>query len=147
MAFLLDTVTLSEFRRAENADPAVFRWQASLLGQPVYLSVITLNEIWYGIRKIENRDPAFATLLGEWYANLIAQSDLFLIVPVSRQIAESAAELRATHGTPYNDALIAATAQVHGLTLATRNASDFAQTGISIVNPWEGGVNEAHQGQ
>jgi len=136
MAFLLDTVTLSEFRRAESADPAVFRWQASLAGQPVYLSVITLNEIRYGIRKIESRDPAFATLLGEWYANLIAMGDLFLILPVTLPIAESAADDRATHGTPYNDALIAATARVHGLTLATRNVSDFAQSGIAIVNPW-----------
>jgi predicted nucleic acid-binding protein len=137
MAFLLDTVTLSELRRAENADPAVSRWQASLLGQPVYLSVISLNEIWYGIRKIENRDPEFATLLGEWYANLIVQSALFILIPVTRQIAESAADFRAAHGTPYNDALIAATAQVHSLTLVTRNVSDFAQTGISIVNPWD----------
>jgi len=138
MAFLLDTVTLSEFRRAENAEPAVFHWQASLLGQQVYLSVITLNEIWYGIRKIENRDPAFSALLGEWYANLIAKNEVFLVLPVTRQIAESAADFRAAHGTPYNDALIAATAHVHGLTLATRNVSDFAQTGISIVNPWDG---------
>ncbi len=137
MSFLLDTVTLSEFRRAKNAEPAVFRWQASLLGEPVYLSVITLNEIRYGIRKIEKRDPAFATLLGEWYDNLIAQSDLFIVLPVTRRIAESAADFRATHGTPYNDALIAATAQVHGLTLATRNISDFALTGISVVNPWD----------
>jgi predicted nucleic acid-binding protein len=136
MAFLLVTVTLSEFRRAEDAEPTVFQWQASLLGQPVFLSIITLNEIWYGIRKIENRDPAFSALLGEWYANLIAQSDMFLILPVSREIAESAADFRANHGTPYNDALIAATAHVHGLTLATRNVSDFARIGISIVNPW-----------
>ncbi len=137
MAFILDTVTLSEFRRAENAQPAVFRWQASLLGQSVYLSVITLNEIRYGIRKVESRDPAFSALLGEWYANLISLADVFRILPVTRLIAESAADFRATHDTPYNDSLIAATAQVHDLTLATRNVSDFAQTGISLVNPWE----------
>lgn len=137
MSFLLDTVTLSEFRKAEHAEPAVFRWQAALAGQPVFLSVITLNEICYGIRKIQNRDSAFSALLGEWYDNLIAQSDLFLILPVTRDIAEAAAEFRADYGTPYNDALIAATAQVHGLTLVTRNVSDFTKTGISIVNPWE----------
>lgn len=147
MAFLLDTVTLSEFRRAENADPAVFRWQASLLGQPVYLSVITLNEICYGIRKINNRDPAFSALLGEWYANLISQGDVFLILPVTRQIAESAADFRATHGTPYNDALIAATAQAHGLTLATRNVADFALTGIAIVNPWDDEEKQKDEGK
>lgn len=137
MAFLLDTVTLSEFRRAEKAEEAVFRWQASLIGQPVYLSVITLNEIRYGIRKIENRDSVFSTLLDEWYANLISQADVFLILPVTRPIAESAADFRAIHGTPYNDALIAATARVHGLTLATRNVSDFSKTGVTIVNPWD----------
>jgi toxin FitB len=137
MDFILDTVTLSEFRRAEKSNPAVFRWQASLLGQPVYLSVITLNEIRYGIRKIENRDPVFSALLDEWYANLISQTDVFRILPVTRPIAESAAEFRALHGTPYNDALIAATARVHGLTLATRNVSDFAQTGVPLVNPWD----------
>jgi toxin FitB len=136
MAFLLDTVTLSEFRRGEKGDSGVFRWQASLGEQSVYLSVITLNEIRYGIHKIEKRDPAFSSLLREWYSNLISQSDLFLILPVTRQIAESAADFRAEYGTPYNDSLIAATAQVHSLTLVTRNVSDLSQAGISLVNPW-----------
>jgi len=55
---------------------------------------------------------------------------------VDQPIAEAAAEIRVAHGLSYNDALIAATAHIHNLTLATRNVSDFAHTGIFLVNPW-----------
>ncbi len=61
----------------------------------------------------------------------------FRILPVDRAIAEQAAYFRAEHETPFEDSLLAATAKVHGLTLATRNTGDFAVTGISLINPWE----------
>ena len=102
-----------------------------------FLSVITLNEIRFGIRKQERRDREFAGLLQIWYDNLISQPEVFLLLEVSLPVAEIAADFRAEYGTAFNDSLIAATASVHGLTLATRNTSDFAVTGISLVNPWD----------
>jgi hypothetical protein len=135
MRFLLDTVTISEFRREARAHPRVRSWQVSI-GE-VGISVITLNELRYGLRKIEARDPVFASLLAAWYNNLLAHPRRFVILAVDRAIAEQAADFRAEHGTPFEDSLIAATAKVHDLTLATRNISDFEACGIKLVNPWE----------
>jgi toxin FitB len=137
MDLLLDTVTVSEFRKKGDAHPAVIAWQKSVTGHKHWLSVISLNEIRYGYRKVEKHDPVFARSLRGWYQGLIANSAEVCFLPVNQPIAEWAADFRALFGMSYNDALIAATAQVHGLVLVTRNVSDFAQTGIPIVNPWE----------
>jgi len=138
MRFLLDTVTISELRRADRVDPRVRKWQESI--GDVWLSVITLNELRYGMRKVEARDPVFASRLAAWYSHVIAQPQRFRILNVDRAIAEQAADYRAAHDTPFEDSLIAATAKVHGLTLATRNTVDFQATGIHLVNPWEHGA-------
>ena len=136
MALLLDTVTFSEFRKKADAHPAVIAWQKSVTGQKHWLSVITLNEIRYGYRMVEKRDPAFSASLQRWYRGIVANFNEVSFLAVDQLIAERAADFRALFGMSYNDSLIGSTAQVHGLTLATRNVSDFAQTGISIVNPW-----------
>lgn len=133
--YLLDTVTVSELRRREEKmHPGVRKWQADI--GDVWLSVITLNEIRYSMKKVERKDPVFAALLAAWYATIIAQPRRFRILDVNRAIAEQAAGIRAAHGTSFGDSLIAATARVHHLTLATRNTADFSGTGVSLVNPW-----------
>jgi predicted nucleic acid-binding protein len=134
--YLLDTVAISELRRdARRMHPAFALWQQNV--GDVWLSVITLNELRYGIRMVQRKDQPFAAILEQWYAQLIAQPQRFRILDVDRPIAELAADFRAAHDTPFEDSLIAATAKVHGLTLATRNTADFKDTGISLVNPWE----------
>jgi predicted nucleic acid-binding protein len=136
MRFLLDTVTVSELRRADDKmNPGVLAWQKNL--RESFLSVITLNELRYGIRKVEPRDPIFAAQLTAWYSQIIARPQRFRILPVDRATAELAADFRAAHDTPFEDSLIAATAQVHNLTLATRNTVDFEACGVEMVNPWE----------
>lgn len=137
MAYLLDTVTISELRDKRTRDPAVVAWQASLVGESFFLSVISLNEIRYGLLKVRSYDPGFAETLELWYAGIVANERELPFLPVIRAIAEQAAEIRASHGTAFNDSLIAATAKVHDLTLATRNTSDFAKIGISLFNPWD----------
>lgn len=139
MPFILDTVTISEFRKISKADGAVVAWQATLKGHPAYVSVITINEIRYGIRMVEPRDPRFAGTIGIWLGELISQSSHFPLLPVDLAIAEQAADYRAVESLSYADSLIAATAKIHGLTLATRNTADFAATGISLFNPWDFG--------
>lgn len=139
MRFLLDTVTVSELRRTDDKmHPAVWAWQKNL--RESFLSVITLNELRYGMKKVEPRDPVFAAQLCAWYSQILARPQRFRILPVDRAIAELAADFRAAHDTPFEDSLIAATAKVHGLTLATRNTADFNPTGIDLVNPWEHGA-------
>ncbi len=136
MAILLDTVALSELRKKSKAAKAVIKWQQSEAGTLAYVSVITLNEIRYGKTMVAKRDPEFAARLDKWYAEILEASSLYSIMPVSLQIAEKAADFRAEHGIAFNDSLIAATAEVHGLILATRDVGDFEQTGIPLVNPW-----------
>jgi predicted nucleic acid-binding protein len=135
MPYLLDTVTLSEFRKGRKAHPSVGKWQEGI--GDTWLSVITLNEMYFGMRKVERKDPAFAAILADWYRNILCHPRRFRVVNVNRDIAEQAANYRAAFGTPLPDSLIAATAKVHNLTLATRNTADFAPCGIDLVNPWE----------
>jgi predicted nucleic acid-binding protein len=139
MAILLDTVALSELRKKSKAARSVIAWQKSEGGALAYVSVITMNEIRYGARKVALRDPGFAARLEEWYGEILAADSLYTILPVGLEIAEAAADFRAIHGSAFNDSLIAATASVHGLTLATRNVGDFEMTGIGLVNPWDFG--------
>lgn len=139
MPWLLDTVTLSAFRRPDKADPHFAAWQKAQRGQPGFVSVISLHELRYGIRMVEPRDPAFAAQLTAWYGQIIVQPHYFPILNVDRSIAELAADYRALHDTPFEDSIIAATAKVHNLTLATRNVRDFDHTGIAVVNPWADG--------
>jgi predicted nucleic acid-binding protein len=101
------------------------------------VSVITMNEIRYGKRMVEARDPAFGLRLDLWYREILAAPFLYAIVPIGLEIAEQAADFRAAHGTSVYDSLIAATAKVHGHILATRNIGDFQATGVPLVNPWE----------
>lgn len=140
MPYLLDTVTISAFRRPDKADPNLLRWQKAQRGKIGYVSVVTLNELRYGMRKVQPRDSVFSSHLAAWYSQIVSLPDQFRILMVDRPIAELAADFRAAHDTPFEDSLIAATAKVHGLTLATRNTSDFKDTGISLVNPWEHGT-------
>lgn len=136
-AFLLDTVTVSEFRKSARIDPKVRDWQSDHVGDEMWLSVITPLEIRQGIHQVRRRDPAFADKLEAWLTNTVVPEFLHRLLGVDLGTALQAAEYRALHGLCPNDSLIAATAQVHGLTVATRNTSDFAPTGISLVNPWE----------
>ena len=138
MAFLLDTVTLSELRKKGKADPSVLAWQSAHPGL-AYVSVISLNEIRFGIRQVRRTDQAFAERLEIWYQDLLRARDIFHFISVDRVIAEAAADLRHDFKMGYDDALIGATAQLYGLTLATRNAPDFQATGVDLVNPWKYG--------
>lgn len=137
MSILLDTVTLSELRKKSKAARSVIAWQNFEGGALAYVSVITMNEIRYGVKKVASRDPGFSARLAEWYREILAAKSLYSILPVGLEIAEVAADYRAAHGTAFNDSLIAATASVLGLTLATRNTADFAATGIALFNPWD----------
>ncbi len=137
LPYLLDTVTISAFRRDGRTAPEVLEWSASLDEPCYFLSVISLNEIRFGIRTVEAKDPIFAEKLHHWYRAIVENERFYRILAVDREIAELAALYRADHESPYYDSLIAATAKVHNLTLATRNTADFQSTGIPLVNPWE----------
>jgi predicted nucleic acid-binding protein len=136
-AFLLDTVTVSEFRKIDCIDPKVRDWQSDHVGDEMWLSVITPLEIRQGIHQVRRRDPAVADKLESWLTNTVVPEFRHRLLGVDLHTAFHAAEFRALHGLCPNDSLIAATAKVHSLTVVTRNVAHFRNIGIQLVNPWE----------
>jgi len=141
MNYLLDTCVLSEFTRKEPS-PKVVEWLDKEPEENVYVSTLTVGELYKGIRKIIDVHAQKAMKLNFWL-----EMDVMLrfgdrILPVNNEIAIAWGILRAESEKrgvkrPTIDSLLAATAKVHNLTLVTRNVSDFLHTGISIFNLWE----------
>lgn len=137
MNFLLDTNVVSELRKSSGkADPNVVRWKLSVDAWTLYLSAITIHELELGILLLTPRDPVGGSALRTWLQNQVLSSYAGRIIPVDALIAQQSAALHVPRSRPWADALIAATALVHGLTVVTRNISDFHTTGVKLLNPW-----------
>lgn len=136
--FLLDTNVISELRKAGDgkADANVVAWLSSVDATTVYLSAISLMEIELGILRIERRDPAQGQRLRAWMDNHILPEFAERTLPVDTAVALRCASLHLPDARPERDALIAATALVHGMTVITRNLADFEPTGALVLNPW-----------
>ena len=138
MAFLLDTNVLSELRKKSRCDPKVKAWQSSVSIESCYVSVISLMEIRHGILSAARRNTEFADILQEWYEQQVKKSFASRTLPLTLEISERCSELLAGRTRGLADNLIAATALIHQLTLVTRNIADFSDTGVKILNPWNG---------
>lgn len=137
--FLLDTNVVSELRKVAEgkADANVSAWQAGVDELACFLSVITVQELETGVLRIERRDVAQGERLREWLEQRVIPAFAGRILPIDQAVALQCARLHVPDPRPAHDALIAATALVHGLTLVTRNSSDFAPMGIAVVDPWQ----------
>jgi len=135
VSFLIDTNVISELRKGKRADPGVVSWFAGLADEEVFLSALTLGEIRRGIESIRRRDSVAASALESWLGR-IADAHRDRIVAVDRAIAEEWGRINAPDPLPVVDGLLAATAKVVGLTLATRNTADIARSGVSFFNPF-----------
>jgi len=135
---LLDTNVVSELRKVRlgNADPHVARWSETLDTADLFISVITIHELAIGGLLAERRDPPQGTLFRQWLERQVVSAFEGRILPVDAAVARRAAQLHVPDPRPIHDAFIAATALVHGMTVATRNAADFAATGVTLLNPW-----------
>lgn len=133
--FLLDTNVVSELRRGTRADPGVTDWFDARTPDELSLSVITVGEIRQGIEQLRRRKPLQAEALDRWVRGLVQFYEDRLLY-VDGDVAEEWGRLRAGRTLPVVDALLAATARVHNLTLVTRNVRDFAGTGARLVNPF-----------
>lgn len=134
MTYLLDTNVLSELRKP-RPDPHVAEWLQSVHGVELYLSVLTVGEIRNGIERLRPRDPVRADVFESWIETL--KRDFGdRVVPVSTTVAEAWGRLEAPRPLPVVDALLGATALVHGLTLVTRDTS-LTRTEVALLDPWK----------
>lgn len=134
--FLLDTNVVSELRRPERADPHVRDWAARTPAAGFWMSVISILEVELGVLRVERRDPAQGSHLREWLEGQVLRSFEGWILSVDVDVARRSAALHVPDLRADRDALIAATALVHGMTIITRNVADFEATGVPLINPW-----------
>ena len=137
--YLLDTTVISELRKAKSgkADQKVLAWAESVPASSLYVSAITILELETGVLLVERRDPAQGAVLRSWLNTHVLPAFSDRILPVDTAVAQHCAKLHVPDPRSDRDALIAATALVHGMPVITRNIQDFTPTGVELLNPWE----------
>lgn len=136
---LLDTNVISELRKVQTAkaDPQFIQWANQLILSELYVSAISIMEIETGILRIERRDFQQGQLLRRWLEQQVLPTFEKRILAVDSKVALVCARLHVPDPRSERDALIAATAITHGMTVVTRNIADFQATGVSLLNPWQ----------
>ena len=136
--FLLDTNIVSELRKAGTgrAHPAVVAWAQGVEPATLFLPVIAVLEIDRGVLMVERRDPIQGATLRAWLEGQVLPAFEGRILPVDVTVAWRCAGLHVPDPKSDRDALIAATALVHGMTVVTRNLADFTATGVRLLNPF-----------
>lgn len=137
MSYLLDTNVISELRKGRRCDPGVAAWMAAVEPEEIFLSSLTLGELRKGIEKIRRRDLPAASVLEDWLGEVVT-AHAERILPVDEGVADRWGRFNVPDPLPVLDGLLAATAQVHGLTLVTRNLKDVERTGVPCHNPFRG---------
>ncbi len=132
--YLLDTNVVSELRKP-RPHGAVVAWLQATADADLHMSAVTLGEIQAGIELTREQDPAKASEIEAW-ADLVAAS--YNVLPMDAETFRAWARLmHRKSNTYYEDAMIAATAIVHDLTVVTRNVADFEQFDVRLLNPFE----------
>lgn len=134
--FLLDTNVVSELRRRERADPGLLAWAQETPTSRLFLSAITLLEIEVGVLRVARRDAPQGAVLRAWIDSQVMPAFADRVLPVDAEVALRCARLHVPDPRSERDALIGATALVHGMTVVTRNQADFAPMGVALLNPW-----------
>ena len=137
MSFLVDTNVISELRKGSRCDRSVTSWFETLQPDEIFLSVLTVGELRRGIEAIRRRDRKQARRLDLWLQELLS-SFADRILPISLEIGDAWGRLNVPDPLPVVDGLLAATAHIHGLTLATRDTGPAQRSGISYVDPFQG---------
>ncbi|HEY1746614.1 MAG TPA: type II toxin-antitoxin system VapC family toxin [Xanthobacteraceae bacterium] len=135
--FLLDTNVISELRRPDCANPNVVKWADGIAAVQFFFSAISILEIERGALQIARKDEAQGKILRRWIDDNILARFESRILAVDSTIALRCARLHVPDPRSERDALIAATALVHGMTVVTRNVSDFAAMGANLLNSWD----------
>jgi len=134
--FLLDTVVLSELRKPpRQRNRNLVQWFGEAPSQDLFVSVLSIGEIERGLERQRMVDPSFAEHLAAWL-DIVLRTYGERILPVDIAVARRWGRLSHRIGNKGLDLAIAATALEHGLTVATRNVSDFEPTGVAVFNPF-----------
>ena len=135
MTYLLDTNVLSETRK-RPPEAGVANWIAATPPDRLHVSVLTLGEIEQGIARVRGRgDQNQASALDRWLRDVQAGFE-DRVLPVTLPVAAAWGRQQYTRPLPVIDALLAATARVHSLTVVTRNVKDFELSGVRVLNPF-----------
>ena len=138
--FLLDTNVLSELRKLGDgrADARVAAWISKQDANQFYISALTLMELEIGVLRLERRDARQGERLRTWMESHVLPEFRERTLPVDSTVALKCAHLHVPDPRPERDALIAATAIIHRLTVVTGNVADFEITGVEVIDPWSG---------
>jgi predicted nucleic acid-binding protein len=139
MMFVLDTNVVSELRKVRfgKADANVAAWAQGVDAAALFVSAITILELELGVLLIERKDAVQGAMLRAWLDLQVLPEFAGRTLPVNSAVAQRCARLHVPDKRGERDALIAATALVHGMTLVTRNIADFKATGVTLLNPWD----------
>ena len=135
--YLLDTSVVSELRKAKKADRGVRMWAQGLPAASLYLCAISILELEIGILLMERRDREQGAVLRAWMNRHVLPAFDGRVLAIDTAVAQRCAALHVPSPRSDRDALIAATALVHGMTVVTRNVDHFQPTGVAVINPWQ----------
>ena len=137
--YILDTHVVSELRKAKTnrANAHVLAWAAGVPTSVLFLSAITILELELGVLLAERRDAAQGAVQRAWLDAQVLPAFAERVLPIDTVVARRCARLHVPGPQAERDALIAAAALVHGMTVVTRNVADFAATGVALLNPWQ----------
>lgn len=133
--YLLDTNVISELRKP-RVDARVRAWAAGVSSADLFVSAITVLELETGVLQMERRDKRQGVALRRWLDGQVLPAFAGRVLAVDTAVALQCARLHVPDRMADGDALIAATALVHGLIVVTRNTSDLEQAGVGLLNPW-----------
>jgi toxin FitB len=138
--FILDTNVVSELRKSSNRkiDKGVLTWSQSVAVSTLYISAVTIMELEVGVLLVERRDIKQGARLRDWLDSNVTPTFAGRILAVDEIVARRCAHLHVPNRCAERDALIAATALTHSMTVVTRNVDDFKSTGVALLNPWRG---------
>jgi toxin FitB len=136
VAYLLDTNLVSELRKGIRCNRGVQQWRLNVAHEETFLSVIVMGELRQGIEKLRTRDSAGAHHLDGWFSGIKA-AFAGQILPVTSEICHIWGVNPLLWPLQTADALIAATAIQHTLTVVTNNERDFQRSGVDFVNPFK----------
>ncbi|NHA69295.1 type II toxin-antitoxin system VapC family toxin [Phycicoccus flavus] len=135
MRFVLDTNVVSALR-VPGRHPRVEAWAASVPVADLFVSALTVAEIERGVVVKERVDPDQGAVLRRWLEDRVLRAFADRVLPFDLAAARILAGYPVPEAAPVDDALIAATAQAAGLTVATRNTRHFAPLGVPHLDPW-----------